>query len=195
MIAKTSQQVWALFTQATTTPYNRGDFNNGWPDNIGCPQYLRYDLGDSLRSRFALPASPWVGSSNAALETLILWADIWQLGTETFDPPPGYHFVGPNIPGDPWRSWKDTYDYWVDYGPVSWDNYIYRAYGEYIVPTYREIALNPVTMGVIPLLTPLLLLFPLLFGSSGAIPTNNATNNAGAGRRRKRALASPASRC
>jgi hypothetical protein len=163
----------------TIEPYNFYDYNNGWPDMIGCPAHVLSDLGGTLRSRFALPGAPWSGTSNAELERLLAaGATTGCLGTEYFDPPEGFRFVGEDLYRDPWRYWESSYSLTVMYGPVGWDNYIYRAEGIYVVPTDREIVIDFIS--IIPLLLPFFLLPPFVVSSIQVL------NQSPARRRKKR---------
>jgi hypothetical protein len=169
-------------TQYNIDPYNKGDFGNGWPDNIGVPTYLTDDLGLSLRSRFSLPAAPWSGDDNAMLDIFLRYGNVTNMGQESFDPPDGYIFIGAPFPGDPWRRWESSYEYVVLGGPYMWDRYTYRASGIYVQPYNRHIITTTVLKGagvnMIPMVAVLSLLFFSVLGSSAT--------TAASGRRRKK---------
>jgi hypothetical protein len=170
-------------TQYNQDPYNRGDFNNGWPDNVGAPSYFTDDLGTSLRSRFSFPSAPWSGSDDAMLDIFVRYGTITNLGREYFDPPEGFVFIGPALSGDPWRQWESSYEYTVIGGPYAWDTYVYRASGIYIVPFYRTIITATAPKGaggaIVPIIAALTLLIPSSLMGSAATPP-------APGRRKKR---------
>jgi hypothetical protein len=160
------------YTMYNQDPYNKADHENGWPDNIGVPIYFTADLGLSLRSRFSLPAAPWTGTDNAMLNIFIRYGKIAAVGTENFDPPAGYVFVGPPFSGDPWRRWESSYEYVCLGGPYAWDTYIYRASGVFVHPLYRHIltptALKAGGVNMIPALAGLGVLSMLAASSNAA---------------------------